>query len=216
MTSQQAISDPAVFDGAFDVGLFSRWPIVHSEYRELSSYFVRASVLHARVLMPGFAPVDAFCTHLGSPLGVIPYRGKYGSWEGEHLQQVKEILEFVREKSNDDRPLLLLGDFNMGPKTAFSDPVWERHYWMTIGAGLDNAYLSGGSARCTSCAGTTFRDSSATNQLIDHVFSMGLSTRNSKWERLFDVPVAITHDVPAFNLSDHTGLRVTFSRSDQH
>ncbi len=203
-------SDPAVFGGTFDVGLFSRWPIQRASHRELSSYFVRVSVLHAQVQTPRFGEVDVYCTHLGSALGIVPYAGDYGSWEAEQARQIEELLQFIRSKHHRGRPVLLLGDFNTGPAMGNNLAVWPSNYQGILDAGFDDAYITGEDTLCTTCAGTTFRDAAASNEVIDHVFVRGFRHRRIKSERLFVEPVDLGSGLPEFNLSDHVGVKLTF------
>ncbi len=213
----EAPSDPAVYGGSYDVGLLSRWPLLRSDNRALSSYFVRASVLYARIAVPGYGPLDTYCTHLGSALGIVPYRGAFGSWEGEHLQQVEEVLEFIEQTNHGARPLLLLGDFNMGPEVGGNSAVWADQYQLAVDAGLDNAYVARTNPLCTTCAGTTFRSASATNEIIDHIFSKRLPTWNTTHKRVFTETVELGEGLPAFNLSDHWGLEARFTlRHSRH
>lgn len=204
-------SDPAVFGGAFEVAFMSRWPIVHAELRELSSYFVRASALHARVAVPRRGLVDVYCTHLGSELGLVPYAGKFGSFEGEHLQQVNEVVAFVKTTNRGRPPLLLMGDFNMGPAVPGNSASNASHYDRLVRAfALDDVTVTGDVPPCTLCAGTTFRGPTATNEIVDHVFSKRLPTHNATQERLFTDPVALGDDLPMFNLSDHRAVKIVF------
>lgn len=203
-------SDPAIFGGSYDIGLFSRWPIQRAHQRELSSYFVRASVLHARVVVPRLGPVDAFCTHLGSDLGIVSYAGAFGSWEGEHRRQVEELLEFVRQENKNERPLLLLGDLNMGPAVGSNEAVLPDDYALLVNAGFDNAYATQSNPSCTNCPDTTFRGPDESREILDHVLSARLRLDGTVTERLFVAPVSLGDEYPLFNLSDHFGLKVSF------
>lgn len=206
------VSDPAIFGGEYDAALLSRWPIVKSEVQELSAYFVRASVLHARIDVPRYGEVDAYCTHLGSSLGIVEYAGNYGSWEGEHLQQVDEVVKFVKKTNRGRHPVVLLGDFNMGPKVGENSAVLASHYERLVRRlDLDNAYVVGHDPLCTECAGTSFRGVDATNEIIDHIFSKRLPTRQVGRERLFIEPVELGNG-QTFNLSDHYGLKISFPK----
>lgn len=206
----QVPSDPAIFGGSFDVGLLSRWPIVRSDTKELTSYFVRASVLYAQIAVPRFGTLDVFCTHLGSPLGIVPYAGTNGGWEQEHAMQISELLAFIRDEHQDQRPLVVIGDLNCGPALPGIDGAWQPNYQMLLDAGLDDAYATDHQPLCTNCAGTSFRDTGATNEIIDHILSMRLPVRHTKSERLFVDAIELVPSLPAFNLSDHFGLKTVF------
>lgn len=145
------VSEPALFGGAFDVGLLSRYPLSHTEALEYDAYFVRASALYAQVEVPGLGAVDTFCTHLGSSLGVIPYRGPHGSWEGEHARQVTQLMAFIADKANGRIPVLLLGDLNMGPESGGPSSVSAElplDYQRMLDSGLVDAVAT---PFCTTC-----------------------------------------------------------------
>jgi endonuclease/exonuclease/phosphatase family metal-dependent hydrolase len=198
-------SDPAIYGGAFDTGLLSRWPIKRSSSRELPSYFVRASVQYARLEVPEIGFVDAFCTHLGSPLGIVAYGGEHGSWELEQRQQVQELLAFVEEKNRGNHPVVILGDFNTGPTVPGAPAVWPGNYELLRGAGFDDVYVTQGDAQCTFCPED---EGDGQGELIDHVFSAKMPTLDAESERVFVDPVPLT-DGPS-RLSDHYGLKVIF------
>jgi endonuclease/exonuclease/phosphatase family metal-dependent hydrolase len=197
--------DPAIYGGSFDTGLLSRWPIKRSSSRELTSYFVRASVQYARLEVPNIGFVDTFCTHLGSPLGIVAYGGDQGSWELEQRKQIEELLSFVAEKNHGNHPVLILGDFNTGPATAATTAVWPENYELIRSAGFDDVYATRAGAQCTFCPDD---GGAGKGELIDHVFSAKISTHGAVTERLFTESIPLS--TGPSRLSDHFGVKVTF------
>jgi endonuclease/exonuclease/phosphatase family metal-dependent hydrolase len=191
------------------VGLLSRYPLSHTAALEYDAYFVRSSALYAQVEVPGLGAVDVFCTHLGSSLGVIPYHGPHGSWDGEHAYQVAQLMGFIANKANGKNPVLVLGDLNTGPGSAGSPPLSPElplDYQLLLSSGLTDAVST---PFCTTCSGNTLRGSDARDLFIDHALLRGFEadvTADRQLEQSFvlDTPQGGT----AINLSDHYALRV--------
>lgn len=205
--------DPAIFGGAHDGLLLSRYPLEGRESTALDGYLVRTAVLYGRVEVPGFGPVHAFCTHLGSPLGVIPYAGPHGSWEGEHASQVEALTELIDAKAEDGLPVVVLGDFNMGPAVGTSVAVLGEQYAdFQAYARLTNPYVGQAEPPCTDCADNTFHalDPEYQDNIIDHVFVRNFTHTRESAERVLDQPAPLGE--LAFNLSDHYGVRLTVTR----
>ncbi len=210
-----ALQDPAIFAGDYDVALLSRYAIEEQAVEILDAYMVRAAALYARVNVPGLGPVDAFCTHLGSSLGVIPYKGPYGSWDGEHAHQVEQLVDFVAEKNDGQRPLLLLGDLNMGPALAGPPSVkavLADDYQLLLDAGFENQFVSSPVATCTFCGYSKFADPPSSNQLIDHVLSKNFSAPSVTFTRELATPVVVLEGEDPVDLSDHYALRLELAR----
>lgn len=201
-------NDPAIFGGAYDVALFSRFPLERTRVIPLDAYFVRAVRLHAKVTVPGLGAVHAICTHLGSPLGVIPYAGSHGSWEGEHASQVELLAEAVRAYASDGLPVIVLGDLNMGPAVGSSVAMLEDQYRQLLDAGLSNPYAEGSNALCTDCADNTFHAASPDypDGLIDHVLVGRFPAHHTAVSRVLDTPVSFGDFT--YDLSDHYGVRL--------
>lgn len=204
-----APSDPALFGGTFDVGLLSRYPLLQQSALEYDAYFVRASALYAQVEVPGLGPIDTFCTHLGSSLGVIPYRGAHGSWDGEHAYQVAQLLGFVSAKASGQHPVLLLGDLNTGPASAGPPPIQAElplDYQLLIDAGFTSAMAS---PKCTLCSDNVLRNGSSRETWLDHALIRGFPgviLAERALTQTFQLGVA--PNALAMNLSDHYGARV--------
>jgi len=200
--------DPAIFGGAYDVALFSRFPFERSRALPLVSYFVRAASLEARVTVPGLGPVEVVCTHLGSSLGAIPYAGFEESWEVEHAHQVGRLADGVRLKADPREPILVLGDLNMGPAVGSSVGVLEDQYEQLLDAGLSNPYAERPDALCTDCADNTFHASSPdyAGSLLDHVLVGRFPAHHTAVARVLSAPVSFGDF--AYHLSDHYGVRL--------
>ena len=208
-------ADPAIYGGAFDVGLLSRYSILKSDTRELSSYFVRAAVLYAKLDVPGAGPVHAFCTHLGSPLDIVPYAGNYGSWHDEQRQQVDELLAFIQEKTADTDRIVVLGDMNNGPAHESIGGEWADNYAALTSTGLRNPYLLQTDAACTWCDDNSYHPGD-TPTLIDHILESGFDDATTTITRTYvePIPLDVEDGTLTGNLSDHYGLRgVIQSRS---
>jgi len=205
-------NDPAIFGGTYDVALLSRFPLEEVEVLPLDAYFVRAAALHAKVTVPGLGPVHAVCTHLGSPLGVIPYAGPHDSWDGEHAAQVEMLAEFVTSKASDGLPIIVLGDLNMGPAVGTSVALLDDQYQELLDANLSNPYAEEPTALCTDCSDNTFHASSADydDTLIDHALITAFPAHRTTASRILDTPVDLGG--LEYNLSDHYGVRIVIGR----
>jgi endonuclease/exonuclease/phosphatase family metal-dependent hydrolase len=201
-------SDPAMFGGAFDTGLLSRFAPLESDTRELHSYFVRVAALYAKLEVPGAGPVHVFCTHLGSELGVVPYGGKYCSWHDEQTQQIQELLGFVREKTHGSGRVLVLGDMNTGPEHGAILGEWPDNYRTLTGNGLEDRYLAQSDASCSWCPENSFHPT-ASPTLIDHILVSDRDDAVVTTRRDYATPVTLMVDEigSLTHLSDHFGLR---------
>jgi len=201
-------SDPAIYGGAFDAGLLSRYAPIESDTRELSSYFVRAAALYAKLDVPGAGPVHVFCTHLGSALDIVPYAGSYTSWHDEQTQQIRELQGFVREKTHGSGRVLVLGDMNTGPDHGALAGECSDNYLTLTGNGLTNPYLSQGDVDCSWCPDNSFHVAQSPS-LIDHILESGFDDAIVTTARDFDTPITLQVDETQVtsHLSDHFGLR---------
>lgn len=209
----EVAADPAIYGGAFDVGMLSRLPIAEHDSKELSSYFVRAAVLYAKLEVPGAGPVHAFCTHLGSPLDIVPYGGSYSSWHDEQREQVKELLAFIHEKTQDKGRVLVLGDMNNGPAHQSIQGEWADNYAALTAEGLQDRYLLQTDAACTWCDDNSYHPG-ATPTLVDHILERGFEDASATISRTYVDPVTFNLEDGSItaNLSDHYGLRGVIKR----
>jgi endonuclease/exonuclease/phosphatase family metal-dependent hydrolase len=204
--------DPAVFGGAYDVGLLSRYPLLDSEVtHDLDSYFVRMTVLYARVAVAGRKPVHVFCTHLGSSLGLVPYAGVYASWQDEHLHQVSQLREYIDAKAAKGEHVVVLGDMNAGPDSRGLVGEWPENYAVLVADDLVDHYLGQPRVTCTWCPNNALVDDSATRRLPDHILTRRIDPVELWIERFLDQPIWIRAQGTTLmtNLSDHYGLKAT-------
>jgi endonuclease/exonuclease/phosphatase family metal-dependent hydrolase len=201
-----------VFD-TYDTALLARLPVLEESSIVLDSYFVRASVEHARVQTAAGA-LDVFCTHLASNISITEYAGELGDWKGEQAHQIGQLLAFVDE-STDPSGLgaVVLGDLNNGPEIASAGiaPAWPEHYAMLIGAGFTDPHGGSPDPACTSCPDNSFHDPTSSAKLIDHIMLRGVDATGATTDRLFTDPVSIPADGATVetHLSDHYGVRLT-------
>ncbi|HET7540584.1 MAG TPA: endonuclease/exonuclease/phosphatase family protein [Polyangiaceae bacterium] len=207
------VGDPAIFGGAYDVGLLSRYPVIDSEVtRELDSYFVRMAVLYAKIAVPDQPRLHAFCTHLGSALGVVPYAGQYASWEDEHLQQVMQLRAYIDEKTAAGDWIVVLGDLNSGPAAKGLVGEWPSNYAALVADDLVDPYLREPNLACTWCPGNTLVDDASAARLLDHILFGGSEHARVHVERILGrrLMIKVGDTSIATNLSDHYGLRATY------
>lgn len=205
------VSDPAIFNGDYDSGLLSRYPISNSDVLPLAAYFQRGAVLYARLEVPHLGPVHAFCTHLSSPLGIISYAGAFGSWDGEHRRETEQLLEFIQTKAGASEPVLVMGDLNMGLAVENGEAVLAEDFQRILATGLTDPYLDGGEAHCSECNDNTFRAADSTNDLVDHLLIDHFPNATARVTREFTTPAALDPqdgDATPSHLSDHYGLRL--------
>jgi endonuclease/exonuclease/phosphatase family metal-dependent hydrolase len=204
--------DPAIYGGSFDVGLLTRLPVLAFETtKELDSYFVRMGVLYAELVAPDGKPVHAFCTHLGSPLDIVPYAGKHESWHQEHLVQVRQLRAYISEKAQAGERVIVMGDMNTGPDGRGLLGDWSDNYAELVGNDLTDAYYEQRNADCTWCPDNVFVDDASPGKLIDHILIRGFRPARAHVTRVFDQSVELTVGTESFaaHLSDHYGLRGT-------
>jgi endonuclease/exonuclease/phosphatase family metal-dependent hydrolase len=204
--------DPAIYGGSTDVGMLTRLPIIASETsKELDSYFVRMAVLYAKLEAPDGKPVHAFCTHLGSPLDIVPYAGKYASWKDEQLVQIQQLRAYINEKAKSDERVIVMGDMNTGPDGRGMLGDRSDNYVALVGNDLLDPYFEQRNMDCTYCPDNAFVDDASPKKLIDHVLVRGIRASKVHVARIFDQSIQIGSGNDAFtwNLSDHYGLRAT-------
>jgi endonuclease/exonuclease/phosphatase family metal-dependent hydrolase len=205
-------ADPAIYGGSSDVGLLTRLPVIASETsKELDSYFVRMAVLYAKLEAPDGKPVHAFCTHLGSPLDIVPYAGKYASWKDEQLVQIQQLRAYINEKARANERVILMGDMNTGPDGRGMLGDWSDNYVALVGEDLLDPYFEQRNMDCTYCPDNAFVGDASPKKLIDHVLTRGIQGSKVHVTRIFDQPIQLVsgNQVFTWNLSDHYGLRAT-------
>jgi endonuclease/exonuclease/phosphatase family metal-dependent hydrolase len=203
---------PALFGGAFDVGLLSRHPFLEQDHERLDAFMVRVAVLYGKVATDA-GDLHVFCTHLTSTLA-FAYAGAHDDYQQEHAFEVQQLLDFVHRKVPDGGNVVLLGDLNCGP--AVRDTIvaeWPEDYDLLMSGGFADPYVRQADASCTSCPGNTLKAPDSDPTLEDHILVQGLDG-SLRVERRFTDPIAIEVGGTAVtsNLSDHYGLRAQLER----
>jgi len=208
-TGAPVADDPAIFGGNSDVGLLSRYPISRQQILPLDAYLQRGVVLYAQIEVPNLGPVHAFCTHLSSPLGVIPYVGPHGSWQGEHARETEQLLSFIAAEA-ESGPLLVMGDLNMGLALNGKGAVLPDDFARLQASGLRDPYLDSGNPECSECSDNSFRSPDSVDDLIDHLLvkAFPISTANVTQSSATPVAVANNGTTRDTHLSDHFGLQL--------
>jgi endonuclease/exonuclease/phosphatase family metal-dependent hydrolase len=207
----------AAFSDQTGLLLLSRLPLQRPSYVAFESSLGDRGLLSARLHTDFMGEVDVHCTHLAASLGEVPYTGPYGSWQGERLRQIDQMLERVAQIGADDNvdgPAILLGDMNCGPSTASARAASPDAFELLTGAGFVAPYadLDG---RCTFCENNPLNGlvtDPEEGALIDHVL---VSTDSAAFtaRRVLDEVIPIDVDGAAIDTahSDHYGVRVRAS-----
>jgi hypothetical protein len=209
--AEQVVSEPAIFGGDYDTGLLSRYPISEQDVLPLAAYFQRGAVLYARLEVPHLGPVHAFCTHFSSPLGVIPYAGPFGSWDGEHRRETEQLLDFVQTKAGTSEPVLVMGDLNTGLSLDGGQAILAEDFALLLASGLSDPYLDGGRPQCSECNDNSLRAVDSTNDLVDHLLIKRFPKSSARVTRELSTAVGLGSsgdDAARSHLSDHYALRL--------
>jgi endonuclease/exonuclease/phosphatase family metal-dependent hydrolase len=196
--------------------ILSKLPLTDLGYFAFESSLGDRGLLSARVSTDFLGDVDLHCTHLAATLSEVPYTGAYGSWQGERLRQIDQMLERVSSVGVGGATILL-GDMNCGPETpsarAASPDAFER-----FGMAGYLAPYAEADGRCTFCGNNPLNGLSSDPEegaLIDHVLLSAVGDESREVDRVLDEPLAIDVDGEPVDtaFSDHYGVRVSLSGS---
>jgi endonuclease/exonuclease/phosphatase family metal-dependent hydrolase len=197
--------------------LLSRLPLERPSYVAFESSLGDRGLLSARLHTDFMGEVDVHCTHLAASLGEVPYTGPYGSWQGERLRQIDQMLERVEQVSADgdgQGAAILLGDMNCGPGTASARAASPDAFERLASAGFAAPYadLDG---RCTFCGNNPLNGlvtDPEEGALIDHVL-VSSGSEEFTARRVLDEVIPIDVDGAAIDTahSDHYGVQVQAS-----
>jgi endonuclease/exonuclease/phosphatase family metal-dependent hydrolase len=194
--------------------ILSRLPLEETSYFAFESALGDRGLLSARVHTDFMGDVDVHCTHLAASLAEVPYTGPYGSWQGERLRQIEQMLERVSAIGSDDNATILLGDMNCGPSTPLAESA-SPDAFARLSAGFSAPYteLDG---RCTFCRNNPLNGSVVGPEegaLIDHVLVSAPGNESYTATRVFDGGITVEADGTAIDTahSDHYGIRVVAS-----
>lgn len=194
--------------------MLSRHPLTDLGYQPFESSLGDRGLLSARLRTAFMGDVAIHCTHLAATLADVPYTGPYGSWQGERLQQIEQMLTRVGETRPASGSAILLGDMNCGPGTALAEAASPDAFAQLIDAGFTDPYADA-DGRCTFCDNNplnglvTDPDEGA---LIDHVLVGADPMPMASATRVFDEVISIEANGPIETArSDHYGVRVSLA-----
>lgn len=199
--------------------LLSRLPLEWPSYVAFESSLGDRGLLSARLHTDFMGDVDVHCTHLAATLREVPYTGPYGSWQGERLRQIDQMLERVAEVRADNASgaAILVGDMNCGPGTELAREASPDAFERVASAGFVAPYaeLDG---RCTFCENNPLNGLTSDPEegaLIDHVLVSASGSEQYSARRVFDDVIALDVDGVIIDSarSDHYGVQVHASAS---
>ena len=147
-------------------------------------------------------------------INTFPYTGQYGNgmtgpegWQAEQELQAQKLIDYVAARSN-DRPAVILGDFNAGLAYPEQEIVGEGEETFDIlEAAYTPAYTADYTPLCTFCSTNPVTDTEA-SVWIDHIFLYNLAeSAVSSAARIFDEDVVPVEGDMLVPLSDHFGMR---------
>lgn len=195
--------------------ILSKLPLEELGYFAFESSLGDRGLLSARVGTDFAGDIDLHCTHLAATLSEVPYTGLYGSWQGERVRQVEQLLARVDDLRSEGNPAIVLGDMNCGPETPLARSASPDTFARFGAAGFVAPYaeLDG---RCTFCGNNPLNGlvgDPEEGALIDHVLvsASGIESRDAG--RVFDELIGIDVDGEPVETarSDHYGVRVSIA-----
>ncbi|PKN56683.1 MAG: hypothetical protein CVU56_14795 [Deltaproteobacteria bacterium HGW-Deltaproteobacteria-14] len=209
-------SELFTYSGANGLLMLSKVPLSNTSHMKLDSSLTQRSVLGATATLPRLGEVDFFCTHVAADLsGEISYNGAFGSYEGENIHQMDQILAFMGAHATAAAKPILAGDFNSGPAIAphIDAELPDGAYATLVAAGWASLTVAAASPMCTFCADNHLVADTHDDVLIDHVWVKGLSRAfKTSVTRIGTAPITVDDggaDVET-NPSDHYGAAVQF------
>jgi endonuclease/exonuclease/phosphatase family metal-dependent hydrolase len=208
--------EAAVYEDQTGLLLLSRFELEQPSFLRLESTLGDRGVLSARIDTDFVDSVDVYCTHLAASLGEVPYTGPYGSWQGERVQQIGDLLDWVAETRAPGSGAALLGDMNCGPETALARSASPDAFARFTDAGFVDPYAAA-DGRCTFCSNNPlngFTTDAEVGAFIDHVLLSGFgATPSTSASRVMDERIELEVDGATIETahSDHYGVRVSVS-----
>lgn len=205
------VGDVAAYADQTGLLMLSRLPLEATSFFAFESALGDRGLLSARVHTDFMGDVGVHCTHLAASLAEVPYTGPYGSWQGERLRQIDQMLERVTEIGSEDDATILLGDMNCGPSTPLAESA-SPDAFARLEAGFVAPYaeLDG---RCTFCRNNPLNgavEDPEEGALIDHVLVSASGNERFTATRVFDGRIPVEVDGAALDTahSDHYGVLV--------
>lgn len=205
----------AAFTNQTGLLILSRLPLEDLGYVSFESSLGDRGLLSARVHTDFMGDVSLHCTHLAASLSEVPYTGVYGSWQGERLRQIEQMLERVSAVGSAGEPAILLGDMNCGPATSLAESASPDAFERFVTAGFAAPYAEA-DGRCTFCRNNPLNglvDDPEEGALIDHILVPADGGESRVAVRVFDDVFSIEVDGSAVETahSDHYGVQVSLS-----
>jgi endonuclease/exonuclease/phosphatase family metal-dependent hydrolase len=206
------------YGGSFGIGLLTKTAPLATSSKVFDSAINRRAVIHSRLQSDSGQSLDVFCTHLTAVFSDIPHPTDTDkdAWTNEQAKQIDELLSFIVQTAGGTDGVVLLGDFNTGPKGSKYLAEVPDNYQKLVDAGLSNPYTANADASCTFCSDNPINKSGNDHDnsvVIDHVLLGGISdVREAK--RVIDgtVQVESCGKKAETAYSDHYGVSVTFGR----
>jgi endonuclease/exonuclease/phosphatase family metal-dependent hydrolase len=199
------------------LAILSRHPLEDIGYQPFESSLGDRGLLSARLRTAFMGDVAIHCTHLAATLSEIPYTGAYGSWQGERLRQIEQMLARVAATRPAAGSAVMLGDMNCGPSTALAEAASPDAYAQLVEAGFDDPYVDL-DGRCTFCDNNPLNglvSDPDEGALIDHVLVSATEIPASAATRVFDEVISIDAGGPVDTArSDHYGVLVQLSATE--
>lgn len=200
---------PALFGGAFDIGLLSRFPFDKTEVKRLDSALVRAAVAYGKIVQNG-KNLHVFCTHLGSGIGSFPYPIPGGSWQAENQAQAAAVVDYVKQTAGTE-PAIVLGDLNTGPTLGALVAEWPDSFQVLADGGFQSLFTAQDAA-CSLCPENTFRADDSDPTLVDHVLMRGSFAGSSGGRFMTELELLkVGTKWVATHRSDHFGVTAKVS-----
>ncbi|MDB9786804.1 endonuclease/exonuclease/phosphatase family protein [Bacteriovoracaceae bacterium] len=206
------------YEGSTGLILLSKHPLKNKRHIDM----VGQSTLNHRGAL--YAEFDlnnrthqVVCTHLTADLDLsAPYTGLWKDWGNENKEQTNILLSYL-EGSSTDGIKLLMGDFNSGPEFTGVLAELKNNHSIIEQAGYKTPIVD--QYECSYCSDNTLVESK-NNNLIDHVFyqlSDDQQFDSADSRIIYKNQVSITddeNDLQTVNLSDHFGVKVKISYSE--
>ncbi len=201
------------YEGSFGIGLLTSAEILDQDSTVFESELNRRAVIYALLDTAQLGEVHVFTTHLSAVFDDIPHPGGR-TWEEEQADQVTALLDFIGDKADDGKPVLVMGDLNFGPAgDAYRAEIVENYDALVEGGGFANPYVESAAATCTFCDDNPLIGAGGPGGvLIDHVLVADFDGEVTA-ERILDevVEINVEGETVETALSDHYGVLVSLT-----